>query len=266
MKRPNLRLFFVTLGLVIALLSGTSFGAEYDIHVVQKGDTLYSLAKSRGVSVDELMAINGLSGPEIRIGDLLKLPRNNEQATGQVRSGVELPVLTASIVAAIPQLSTEYRPTLETPKTETIRVEPPKVEAPKLEAPKTGNERPQSTFRLTAEEYDLLTRLVYAESRGEPFEGQVAVAAVVLNRVKHPSFPNTVKEVIMEPGQFLSVDNGMILLTPGEEARRAVDMALAGHDPSRGALFFYNPRKSKALAWWQTRTTTAVIGDHNFAI
>src|SRR5690554_4877413 len=112
----------------------------------------------------------------------------------------------------------------------------------------------------------LLAKLVYAESRGEPFEGQVAVAAVVLNRVKHPSFPNSVKEVIMEPGQFLSVDNGMIGLTPGDEARRAVDLALEWQDPSRGPLFFYNPRKSKALAWWQTRTTTAVIGDHNFAI
>lgn len=246
MNRPNLRLIIITLGLITALICGTSYGAEYDLHVIQKGDTLYSLAKSCGVSVNDLIALNGLSGPEIRIGDLIKLPRQNEQASGQVRSGTDLPVLAVSVVAAIPQLSTEHRPSVE--------------------APKASGERIQSKFRLTAEEYELLAKLVYAESRGEPFEGQVAVAAVVLNRVKHPSFPNSVKEVIMEPGQFLSVDNGMIGLTPGDEARRAVDLALEGQDPSRGALFFYNPRKSKALAWWQTRTTTAVIGDHNFAI
>ena len=138
------------------------------------------------------------------------------------------------------------------------------IEKPLEKIPERPVQKPILT--LTTEEKDLLARLVMAEARGEPFEGKVAVVAVVLNRIKHPSFPNTVREVIMEPGQFLSVENGMIKMTADEGARLAVEKALLGEDPSGGALFFYNPRKSTALAWWQTRTITAVIGDHNFAI
>jgi len=115
------------------------------------------------------------------------------------------------------------------------------------------------------DDINLLARLVYSESRGEPYEGQVAVGAVVLNRVKSTGFPNTIREVIYQKDQFTVVANGQINLIPDETAYRAAEKALRGSDPSLGALFFYNPKKAKTLDWLSTRETTVIIGNHVFA-
>ncbi len=115
------------------------------------------------------------------------------------------------------------------------------------------------------EDIDLLARIIYAESRGEPYSGQIAVGAVVLNRVEHQEFPDTLDSVIYQDGQFTSVENGQINLLPGVTAYNAANDALAGVDPSNGALYFYNPKKAKTLWWLSTREKTAVIGDHVFA-
>ncbi|NLL07982.1 MAG: LysM peptidoglycan-binding domain-containing protein [Firmicutes bacterium] len=111
----------------------------------------------------------------------------------------------------------------------------------------------------------LLARLVFAEARGEPFEGQVAVAAVLLNRVRHPEFPNTVAEAVYQPGQFEPVANGSINLTPNNLAYLAVLEAWGGADPTDGALFFWNPRKVPASSWVWTRPVKLQIGQHVFA-
>lgn len=120
---------------------------------------------------------------------------------------------------------------------------------------------------LTDSDFDLLSRLVQAESEGEPYAGQVAVAAVVLNRVNDPRFPKTVPEVIYEPYQFQPVANGYLYSIPyggNWVARQATEDAVRGWDPSYGALFFYNPRT--AASWWiRTRPVTTVIGNHVFA-
>lgn len=110
---------------------------------------------------------------------------------------------------------------------------------------------------------DLLARLVRAEAEAEPFAGQVAVAAVVLNRVRSPHFPDTIPAVIYQRGQFETVTNGRIHLPPTPQALRAVRAALAGWDPSGGALFFYNPRKAYS-AFLAARRVTAWIGQHVF--
>lgn len=112
---------------------------------------------------------------------------------------------------------------------------------------------------------DLLARVIYAEARGEPFQGQVAVGAVVLNRLKSPEFPNTIRGVIYQSGQFSSVDDGQINLTPNSTSYQAAREALRGNDPSRGALYFYNPDKAKTLWWLSTREITVRIGNHVFA-
>lgn len=117
----------------------------------------------------------------------------------------------------------------------------------------------------TDDDLELLARVIYAESRGEPYEGQVAVAAVVLNRVKSSHFPNTIRGVVYAPGQFTSVSDGQINLKPNETAYRAAREALAGKDPSYGALFFYNPKTARTLSWLSTRKTTVQIGNHVFA-
>lgn len=120
-------------------------------------------------------------------------------------------------------------------------------------------------FDYNSEDLELLARLIHGEARGEPYEGQVAVGAVVLNRVKSPGFPNTIREVIFQKNQFSAVSDGQFYLEPNETAYRAARDALSGRDPSLGALFFYNPKTAKTLYWLSTRETTVVIGNHVFA-
>ncbi|MDR3085750.1 MAG: spore cortex-lytic enzyme [Christensenellaceae bacterium] len=112
---------------------------------------------------------------------------------------------------------------------------------------------------------NLLARLVYAEARGESYAGQVAVAAVVLNRVRSASFPNSVSGVIYQSGAFDVVYDGQINLSPNETALRAAQDALNGWDPSGGALYYYNPAKSTSSWIWSRRVIT-VIGKHRFAV
>lgn len=111
----------------------------------------------------------------------------------------------------------------------------------------------------------LLGRLVHGEARGEPYVGKVAVAAVVLNRVRSPSFPNTIAGVIYQAGAFDAVLDGQINLTPDEDSLRAARDALAGWDPTGGCLYYYNPVTS-TNKWIWTREIQLSIGKHNFAI
>jgi Cell wall hydrolyses involved in spore germination len=115
------------------------------------------------------------------------------------------------------------------------------------------------------EDVILLAKIIYAEARGESFEGQVAVGAVVLNRVESPKFPDTIREVIYQPGQFSAVLDRQIELTPGDEAYQAALEALEGQDPSEGALFYYNPRTATD-SWIKTRSVVRNIGNHNFCV
>ena len=115
------------------------------------------------------------------------------------------------------------------------------------------------------DEIEILARAVFAESRGEPFIGQVAVAAVILNRVESSNFPNSVRKVVFQKGQFSSVDDGQIYMKPNESAYRAAKKALDGKDPSKNALYFYNPRTAKTLWWLSSRDKTIEIGNHVFA-
>ena len=111
----------------------------------------------------------------------------------------------------------------------------------------------------------LLGRLVHGEARGEPYVGKVAVAAVVLNRVKSPSFPNTIRGVVYQSGAFDAVSDGQIYLTPDEDSLRAARDALNGWDPTGGCLYYYNP-STATNGWIWTRTVQLSIGKHNFAI
>lgn len=97
----------------------------------------------------------------------------------------------------------------------------------------------------------LMANAVYGEARGEPYEGQVAIAAVILNRVKRPEFPNTVAGVIFEPLAFSAVSDGQIWLEPDETARRAVLDAINGWDPTGGKVYYFNPAKAYAPWMWE---------------
>lgn len=110
---------------------------------------------------------------------------------------------------------------------------------------------------------NLLARLVYGEARGEPYAGQVAVAAVVLNRVKSSSFPNTIAGVIYQKGAFNVVDDGQINLSPNSTAKKAAQDALNGWDPSYGSIYYFNP-STATNAWIWSRPHVVTIGKHRF--
>ena len=111
----------------------------------------------------------------------------------------------------------------------------------------------------------LLARAVNGEARGEPYEGQVAVAAVILNRVKHSSFPNTIAGVIYQPGAFTAVSDGQINvpISANSTVYKACQDALNGRDPSGGAIYYFNP-DTATNAWIWSRPLIKVIGKHRF--
>ncbi len=117
---------------------------------------------------------------------------------------------------------------------------------------------------ISAEDLDLLYRLVYAEGRGESYEGKVAIAAVVLNRLQSDSFPHTIQGVILEKNAFAVVKNGTLPRETNDESKKAVLEALRGSDPTDGALYFFNPDTATS-SWIWTRPQAVVIGNHIFA-
>ena len=121
-----------------------------------------------------------------------------------------------------------------------------------------------SQSSVSSANLDLLARCVYAEARGEPYTGQVAIAAVVLNRVESPSFPNTISGVIYQKGAFTCVSDGQINLTPNQTAYNAARDALNGWDPTNGCLYYYNPATATSKWIWSLKVQLT-IGRHSFA-
>lgn len=120
-----------------------------------------------------------------------------------------------------------------------------------------------NTGKYSSADISLLARVISAESRGEPYTGQVAVGAVILNRIEHPSFPNTLSDVIYKPGAFTCVTDGQINQPVSDSAKRAAQDAMNGWDPSGGAIYYYNPVKS-TNKWIFSRPVITTIGSHRF--
>ncbi|GGG80348.1 spore cortex-lytic enzyme [Paenibacillus radicis (ex Gao et al. 2016)] len=118
---------------------------------------------------------------------------------------------------------------------------------------------------LSKGDLQIMANAVYGEARGEPYEGQVAVAAVIINRLKSPSFPNSISGVIFQPGAFTAVADGQIYLTPNEKAAQAVQDAINGWDPSGGCLYYFNPVTATSK-WIWTRPQVKTIGKHIFCM
>lgn len=118
---------------------------------------------------------------------------------------------------------------------------------------------------LTEEDVFLMSQIVFAESKGEPYEGKVAVASVILNRVLDPAFPNTIADVVFQTNAFSCVVDGVISVTPNQECFNAVYEAIKGNDPTNEALFFYNPAIA-TCSWMHEieKTDSRAIGQHLF--
>ena len=122
-----------------------------------------------------------------------------------------------------------------------------------------------SAAAATESEAYLLARLVHGEARGESYTGKVAVAAVVLNRVRSAAFPNTISGVIFQSGAFDCVADGQLWLTPDQDSIRAASDALAGWDPTSGCVYYYNPATATS-SWIWSREVRLTIGAHAFAV
>ena len=125
------------------------------------------------------------------------------------------------------------------------------------------NSSDKTTFTTNNSDLNLLTRLVYGEARGEPYQGMVAVAATVLNRVADSRFPNTIAGVIYQSGAYTCVSDGQINLTPNEQSKKAAQDAINGWDPTYGCIYYFNPSTATSK-WIWSRPQVLTIGKHIF--
>ena len=120
-------------------------------------------------------------------------------------------------------------------------------------------------YTLSQEEMDIMARVIYSEARGESYEGQVAVGAVVMNRLQSSQFPDNIQDVVFQKNAFTAVSDGQYWLTPNQTAYMAALDAIRGWDPTGNALYYFNPETATSK-WIWTRTPILQIGKHVFAI
>lgn len=254
--------------------------------VIQEGDTLWSLAQRFKLSLDDLTQINQIASPDhIRAGQKLFLhtsafnPKKSSieiQPSGQSLSYIQAQSQAYKAQALnIGEVKT-YEITMEDiqpsrgmhVQTQDLKEhddQAVKAQISKEQASQETKAGKTPKVKASKDELDLLARVIYAEARGEDFEGQVAVGAVVLNRLESSDFPKTIHDVIYQPGAFTAVIDKQIHLSPDEEAYRAAEKALAGEDPTGGALYYFNPRTATD-SWIKSRAVIKQIGNHTFSI
>lgn len=230
-------------------------------YTVKSGDTLYLIAQRYNVTMSQLRSANGIWNDNLWVGQTLYIPKSTSGSTGSgqdyytVRSGDSLYLIAnryGTSINAIKSANNLYSNNI--------------YPGQKLRIPQTQNV-PQGNTSFSASDIELLAKLVRAEAEGEPYEGMVAVAATVLNRVADPRYPNSLPEVIYQVvngvHQFSPIIDGRINLPATAASRKAAQDAINGWDPTYGATGFYNPAKTSN--WWvKSHPTTTRIGDHVF--
>lgn len=257
MFKPFKTVLFVALTL---LLLGAGVTEAAMDHTVVPGDTVWLISQKYNISVDAVAGANKLANPElIYSGQKLSIPERHRVVPGD--TVWLLAQRYGSTVAAIAGASNLANPALIYPG-----------EILSLASIAGGGGEPVKAAlsrggSLSQADLDLFARLVHAEAAGEPYLGQVAVAATVLNRVKDSRYPGSVRGVIMEISagyyQYSPVQDGRINQPAGMTAYRAVEEALNGADPSCGATGFYNSAKT-SNQWVRMQPVSTVIGNHIF--
>lgn len=276
------------------------------IHVIQKGDTLYDLARDYNTSVKEILKVNDLSENErIKLGDELVIPgteseKDNKkphwnQSLFDDKNNNENYDIRCDGNYAVRINPDQSLPEVNIPESKIIKyhvgvgdtlydlansfntttgvimalnnMENSMIRIGEILRLPINNLNPRQVISKTTNNNDinLLARAIHGEARGEPFIGQVAVGAVIINRVLSSYFPDSFKNVIYQEGQFCTVDDGQINLTPNRTAYEAAREALNGTDPTMGSLYFYNPRTARDTEWTSSRKSKVTIGDHIFA-
>ncbi len=230
------------------------------IYYVQTGDSLSSVAAQFSTSVNQIIESNNLTSNELLIGQkiIVTLPDYSNKNYNII---LDYKVETGDNVKTV---SSKFNISpWELRDFNNIRYDVISI-GDQLQVPfHINNMNP--AMNITTEEMELLTKAVYSEARGEPFKGQVAVASVILNRVKNSVFPDTIEGVIFQPWQFTAISDGQFWLEPNQTAYLAAQAALEGWDPSGGALYYYNPETATS-DWVFYRDVIIQIGDHYFAV
>lgn len=219
---------------------------ENKVIIIQRGETLWSLAQRYNSTVEDVAKLNNVKSPsKIRAGETLLLPSGKTEESKGSNTSIAL--------------ATQPEPTIQTYDI-IVNETTPQTEKPSIQTVSRS-----LSNSVSEEDVNLLARVIYGEARGEAFLGQVAVGAVVLNRLEDPRFPKTIRAVIYEDGAFTAVDDQQIHLEPDSDAYKAAEEALSGTDPTNGAIFYYNPHTATDN-WIKTRTVVKQIGNHNFSI
>lgn len=240
-------------------LTGSSTGYAASYYKVQPGDTLYLIGQWYGIPYKTIMSVNGLKTNEIWPGQVLWIPDSSSNRY-LVKPGDTLYNIALRYGTSVDKL-------ISLNGLKSTIIYPGQVLLIK-EGTSYGYTSAPSRSGLSPEDIYLLAQLIRAEACGEPFEGQVAVGAVVLNRLKDYRFPKTIKDIIFEYSygtyQFEPVMNGQIYLPPDPSSLRAAYAAMSGWDPTGGALYFYNPNKSSSNFFNNFLTYLCQIGQHIF--
>lgn len=228
-------------------------------YTVVPGDTLFLIGQRFGISYQSIMQQNKLYNSTIYPGMNLKVPaKPGASSLYTVRAGDSLFLLAkryGTTIDAIKNANGLWSDTIKVGQRLRIPVGTSSIKS----------SRSYGNYNFTQDEIYLMARAVYGEARGESYTGQVAIAAVILNRMESPDFPNTVKGVIFQPWAFTAVNDGQFWLTPDATAIRAVRDAINGYDPTGGALYYWNP-VTATNKWIWSRPIIKQIGKHVFAL
>jgi spore germination cell wall hydrolase CwlJ-like protein len=285
MNKKILKSILLTTSLTIGLAMSVSSDAYAATHIAVKGDSLYKISKAYNTTVSNLMVANNLKNYDLNIGQIINIPnvkyivqsgdtlfkisqkynislfslrQANNILTNYIYVGqvLEIPLPAAEVKQEPAPLAKEPE-IVEEPKVEVQ----PFVEEPVAEQPK------EETQNYTAEELDLLARLIMAETESQPYEAKVAVGSVVMNRVKSGLFAPTISGVINQNingyYQFTPVENGWIKRAANEESIKAAKESLSGVDTTDGALFYYDD--STTNQWILSKPVAVQYGRMIFA-
>ena len=263
MKRRNTLTIVTACFLSCSLMFGGGT-ALADTYYVKAGDSLYSIANKHKITVEALKQANNLQSSNILAGQTLQIP--TQDISHRVASGETLYQLAQRYGCTVNDIKKRNNLTSDVIQAGVVLKIP-------AASGTTGNSNSNAVVTssrggnyqrtYTQAEWDMLAQVVYGEARGEIYDGQVAVAAVVLNRLEHDAFPNTLRGVVFQKNAFTCVSDGQYYLTPNRTAYEAALEAMQGNDPTGGCLYYWNPTTATS-SWIWTRRIEARIGNHVF--